>query len=174
MPNFHMRKSMAIQLILSGTFLNFHPHSLQHVSKTSQWCKLCLFIYGMKYYFMALGCLFTFEDQMPKERAPYTLRCGRSQTSAITTNTNQRILTLSVPFSNPYQLGKSPCAAVWFLKPSSFWFQSKYPKSVFTRLDAGDFFRGTAAVPHLRFETATIDECRQSLCKNSEGLLLIW
>lgn len=79
------------------------------------------------------------------------------------TNANERILTLLVPFSNPYQLAKSPCAEVQFLKLTGFWFWSKYPRSVVTRLDVGDFFHWTAAVPCLWFETAAIDKCRQSL-----------
>lgn len=54
------------------------------------------------------------------------------------TNTNECILTLLVLFSNLYQLARSSSAEVWILKLTGFWFRSKYPQSVFTRLDVGD------------------------------------
>lgn len=100
-----------------------------------------------------------------QKKEPLTLQGVKGHKLTVTV-TNKHSLTLLVLFSNLYQMVKSPCTEMWFLEPTGFGVQSKYPKSVFTRLDVGGFFHWTAAVPCLWFEAATIDSCRQSLYKN--------
>lgn len=94
----------------------------------------------MKYSFTSLSSLFAFVDQMPKERAePLTLQGAEGHKLTVTV-TNKHSLTLLVLFSNLYQMVKSPRTEMRFSEPTGFGVQSKYPKSVFTRLDVGGFF----------------------------------